>query len=150
MKFRAAVAASTLALATVTSMFLGTAVAEAAPAPTAKIQQVRLLDSGYTAQVQVLYKCFGGNVADGAHLWVSVKQGKYPEKEGSGERASTHSWYDDHPDVHCDGAYHTGRFNLPLHGDKVPATTDKKIWVQWCLFESDGTPLFVQQFDRIS
>jgi hypothetical protein len=143
MRLRAALVAAAVAGSALLPAIVGTSVANAAPLPEAEITKVQLINNRRDALVTVNYRCYGG---DGEHLWVSVKQGgPDPSAEGSGE--STTSWYDDHPNAVCDGVWHHTSYTLDLHPDKERAH-GAQAWVQFCLFENDGDPIFVQEWRR--
>jgi hypothetical protein len=145
MKLRMAMVAAIVASSTFLPALIGTSVAGAAPAgPQAEITKVQLINNRNDALVTANYRCSGGEFGEGTHLWVSVKQGgPDPSAPESGE--STTSWYDDHPKVVCDGNWHHTSYTLDLHSDKTRAHGGQ-VWAQFCLFESDGDPIFVQEF----
>jgi hypothetical protein len=148
MKLRSTLAAAAIAAATLIPAFVVASPAGAVPfaPPDAKVAWAKVSPGGQFAYVLAGLKCSGGQADPGPHLWVSVKQGG-PDASAEGSGDSTTSWYDDHPTpIPCDGKWHSHLYKMVLHGDKSPATAGRQAWVQFCLFDNQGNPMFVQQW----
>jgi hypothetical protein len=143
-------------LAGSSSLGAGTAVAATAAVPAQDIvlQPLRIdPNNPHVALLTASYIC-SDTAAPAAHLWISVKQAaggvRDPRLKKEGSSRFANAWSQRHPvDFFCDGQWHTRTFRLTQDEQGFGTLTPGVVWVQFCLTDVDGPPLFDQFWGSI-